>query len=106
MKYRPRRRADIIAREMEDEILLYDPQQNSTHLLNPTAAAIWELCDGTRTPEEMAEEIVRVLPADRPTILSDVKRIIREFSENGLLQIADPPADPAGPRGAILGGKE
>lgn len=86
MKYRPRRRVDIIAREIEDEILLYDPQQNSTHLLNPIAAAIWELCDGTRTPEETAEEIVHVLPADRQAVLSDVKRIIQEFSENGLLQ--------------------
>jgi len=86
MKYHPRRRMDIVAREMQAEILLYDSKQDSTHLLNPTAAAIWEMCDGTRTPEEIAKEILQVLPADRKTVLADVKRIISEFSEEDLLQ--------------------
>jgi hypothetical protein len=77
---------DIIARQMQEEILLYDSKKDSTHLLNPTAAAIWEMCDGTRTPEEIAKEILQVLSADRKTVRTDVERIIREFSENGLLR--------------------
>jgi len=70
---------------MGEELLLYDSQRNRTHYLNPTAAVIWELCDGTRTPQEIAEEILKVLPVDRERVLSDVERTLHQFAQKHIL---------------------
>jgi PqqD family protein of HPr-rel-A system len=51
---RPHRRTDVVVRPTGDDALLYDPAGDSVHLLNATALAVWQLCDGRHTPEEIA----------------------------------------------------
>ena len=34
---------------VEGEVLLYHPQQTRAVYLNPTAAVVWGLCDGSRS---------------------------------------------------------
>jgi len=82
----PRRRADLFRRDVEEELLLYDPRTGEVFLLNGTAAAIFELCDGSRSPQAIADEILTVLPADPDQVLADVHRILEEFTKGGLLE--------------------
>ena len=44
-------------RQADDENVVYDPETSAVHLLNVTATAIWVLCDGETTPEEMVDAI-------------------------------------------------
>ncbi|MBC8032273.1 MAG: PqqD family protein [Pyrinomonadaceae bacterium] len=60
MKREPReflplaRRERMIIKEVDNELLVYDLQRDQAHCLNPSAAAIWRLCDGKTTPDRLA----------------------------------------------------
>jgi len=44
-----RRRPEVICQPAGEEMLLYDPVADAVHVLNCTALAVWELCDGQHT---------------------------------------------------------
>ena len=81
----PRRRDDLAARELEGEVLLYDSSGARAHALNATAARVWELCDGTRTLDEIVDGIREIFDVDKPTARRDVERLLVEFGQRGLL---------------------
>jgi len=52
----PRARTEeLLIREVEAEVLVYDQRNHGVHCLNPTAALIWRHCNGTRTVAQLAE---------------------------------------------------
>lgn len=52
--FRPKaRREGIITKQVDGELLVYDLERDKAHCLNPSAAAIWKLCDGRTTTEEI-----------------------------------------------------
>ena len=48
------RKEDLIIKEVDGEILVYDLANDKAHCLNQTAARIWKNCDGNRTVTELA----------------------------------------------------
>ena len=86
MVEKPKRRADIINEDVDDETIIYDPKSHNVHHLNPIAGVIWELCDGNRTTREIAEKIVGVLKADPSQVERDVNKTIQDLQEKGLLE--------------------
>lgn len=84
---RPRQRAGFLLQEIEDEILLYHPQQTRAVYMNATATLIWGLCDGA-TP---VAEIIRLLEEsfpDAPGIAADVRATLERFAEHGAIDAA------------------
>ena len=57
----PRARVDCLSREFGNEVLVYDLQRDVGHCLNSTAAAAWKLCDGNRSPPQIARTLSRQL---------------------------------------------
>lgn len=55
--HNPRRVDALEINEAEDGLVIYDPAGDMVHHLNPSAAVIFDLCDGTRDPESIAEVI-------------------------------------------------
>lgn len=55
----PRRSDAVAVSELDDELVLYDSATQQVHVLNHSAAAIWRLCDGTRTPAAIARDVAR-----------------------------------------------
>lgn len=53
----PKRRGEIWRPMGQEGTTIYERETDGLHVLNPSALAIWELCDGHTTPEEMAEAI-------------------------------------------------
>jgi hypothetical protein len=45
---------DLIVQEMDGELVVYDLEQHRAHCLNGVAATVFRLCDGLKTPAEMA----------------------------------------------------
>ncbi len=82
---RPARRDGVWVRRSGDENALFDPTSSAVHLLNETALAIWELCDGQTDPEEMIAAIVEVSGLERDAVTQDVRRILSELGDAGLL---------------------
>ncbi len=67
----PRARVDCLSREFGKEVLVYDLQRDVGHCLNSTAAAAWKLCDGNRSPPQIARTLSRQLsaPVDESVVL-------------------------------------
>ena len=87
MSQRPKLRKDVLQREVEDELLLYDPKNGETLLLNATAASILDLCDGERDAAAIAEAIVSILDsADAKTVLADVQKTLDELRAKSMLE--------------------
>jgi hypothetical protein len=54
-------------------------------VLNETALALWQLCDGETDPSEMVEAILQLADADESTVESDVVRGLTELVDAGLI---------------------
>ena len=59
MKKRITRVEDIIHRKIGEEIavIIMNEDGNSLHILNKTAAHIWDMCDGNYDADEIANSI-------------------------------------------------
>ena len=82
---RPRRRDEVRTYPVLDDLVLYDPRHDVAVSLNVTAAAIWELCDGTRSPQEIFEEIAAVVQLKEQALVSDIERTLCDLRALGLL---------------------
>ena len=49
------RQDDIVVQDLFDEMVIYDLKRDKIHALNPTAAFVWQHCDGGHTTEELIE---------------------------------------------------
>jgi hypothetical protein len=81
----PRRRTDVELRDDERGTWLIDPTAEAAHVLNPTGRAIWELCDGTITIEELADAISEVFDVPRARAAEDVTGLVQQFDDAGLV---------------------
>lgn len=73
--YRPKARRDgLLVRKVGDEVVVYDRDSDTSHLLNEAMRAVWDLCDGSRTVDDIAarveggEEAVRLALGDLETV--------------------------------------
>lgn len=76
---------DVLARPVDDELVLHRPSTGATVTLNATAAAIWARCDGTRTSEEIVAEVVASYGLVETDVVEDVGRLLRRLRETGFL---------------------
>ncbi len=81
----PMRRADIVRRNVEEELVLFDPENQRAHFLNPTADLIWELCDGARSVENIAEKVTSRFEVAPARAMEDVRGTLEEFRRKRLL---------------------
>ena len=82
---KPTRKPDVWLRQTETENAVYDPTTGAVHLLNPTAMAIWALCDGETDPDEMVDAICELSGLPREVVVEDVRRILLQFEEADIL---------------------
>lgn len=75
----PRRRGELSGQATPNGWAVYEPETDSVHLLNETARAIWELCDGDTSPEEMAQAIAELTDVDLDQAQRDVERTLSEL---------------------------
>jgi hypothetical protein len=82
----PRRKPEIHAQELGEELLLLGADGNAVHVLNPTARWIWERCDGRQSAAEIAQALRAsfVIEAEHD-VLADVERTLGAFAAKGLL---------------------
>jgi hypothetical protein len=84
---RPQARSDVQTYILPDaSALLFDPVVNEGHVLNPLGALTWDYCDGTLDWEEIASEIVALVPAV-PQVYDEVFKLLGEFTARGLLLV-------------------
>ena len=60
----PRKSEGLDVNEVDDGLIVYDESTDRVHHLNPTAAVILELCDGTRTASDIAGAVAETFGLD------------------------------------------
>ena len=81
----PSPRASVGWVEVDGEIVILDEATGATHLLNPTAALVWQCLDGVSTVEEIAVDIADAYGQDIEAVRDPVLAAVQTFGQNGLL---------------------
>jgi hypothetical protein len=86
----PRQSPGVAMRHVKGRTVLQNAGGEELCELNATARALWELCDGETSPEEMVEAICAIHDAPRETIEDDVRRTLGAFTDAGALESPEP----------------
>jgi hypothetical protein len=70
---------------LDDNVAVYDDVGQLLILLNTSAAAVWEHCDGTTTVDDMVRALAAAHPDDAADIGEDVRQTVRKLVELGLV---------------------
>ncbi len=78
------RKAELIIKEMPDEVLVYDLIRDKAHCLNRTAALVWNYCDGKTSVEKITGRLSKELKA--PVDERVVWLALNQLDKNHLLE--------------------
>jgi hypothetical protein len=79
----PKRSATTHTEQLGDEASVYEWTRTEVHSLNPTAARVWNMCDGVLTDAQIAETLRN--ESDMPHAEEVVRFALAEFSRRHLL---------------------
>ncbi|MET0554792.1 MAG: HPr-rel-A system PqqD family peptide chaperone [Vicinamibacteria bacterium] len=84
----PKKRDDVSARVIAGETVVLDRDGGRVHQLNATASYVWERCDGSASPTEIARDLSEQYDVEPDQAASDVTSLVGQFRELGLLESA------------------
>ncbi len=83
--------SNVISRRIGDDIVLIKDDGQATHILNKTAAAIWELCDGEHSLDDIATWLCERFDVGYQEARADTEEIIDRLIQVEMLsQSGDP----------------
>lgn len=86
----------VISRRIGDEIVVITEGGTSTHVLNKTAAVIWELCDGEHSLDEISARLCERFEVTFDEVRRDTAEIIDRLITIGLLGRSEKTANERG----------
>jgi PqqD family protein of HPr-rel-A system len=84
--YQPAKSADVLELDMGDGLILYNHDSSLVHHLNPSAALVWQLCDGEASVGQLATEIAEEYGLRSDQVVEQVSAVIAEFDALDLVQ--------------------
>lgn len=81
----PQARDDVEVFETDDGVVIYDPEGDRSHHLNPTASIIFFLCTGEVDESTMARHLADVYELDGPPE-DEVAQCLTTLRAEGLLR--------------------
>ena len=79
----------IIAKELESELMLYETEKDSVHVLNPTARLVYVLYKKGRNVAKIEQEIRKSFRVDNQDLRGDVLIYLEELRRKQLIEIYD-----------------
>jgi PqqD family protein of HPr-rel-A system len=92
LDYRPRKSSDVLELDMGDGLILYNHDADLVHHLNPSAAIVWQICDGEATVKQLAGEIAEQYGLGPDEIRDQLARLIGELEALGLVEDSKHPS--------------
>lgn len=84
-------REDVTLQRVGREAILHDARSGQAHVINASAARVWELCDG-RGMGELLTAFAEPYGLAPDAVRADVERILARFRDLGLLTDSEPTA--------------
>jgi hypothetical protein len=85
-KNRPTRAKSAVWRRIGDEVVVIRGDGLSTHVLNRTAALIWEMCDGEHSTEEMASLLALRFDVSPEIAQADIEEVNSKLIQVGIME--------------------
>jgi hypothetical protein len=82
---RPRHAPHVIAQRVEESFVLLNVRSGAYYSLDDIGARIWELCDGTRGADDIAELLAADYDAPAEAIHDDVLTLLGELRREAML---------------------
>lgn len=86
MEDRPCLRPDLTVRFIHNEAVILLPDGERACVLNPQAAAVLQLCDGTRTVAELVTELQYRFLGSTAVMSKQIQECLLQFRDLSLLQ--------------------
>lgn len=77
---------NIIWRRIGDDVVVIKDDGLATHILNKTAAYIWELCDGKRGIDEIAANLCERYDVSPEEARTDTRETIENLTKAGIIK--------------------
>ena len=71
--------------KLEEETIVVDPRTREVHLLNDTAARVWELLASSATLDELTETLAEEYDATPEAVREGVEELLAGLRDKGLL---------------------
>ena len=75
----------VSAYPLDDELIVFDSRSAEAHVLNPTAAFLWSLCDGKHNVEGLVQALVAAYALRSTQAEADVTEFLGELRGAGLM---------------------
>ena len=82
----PSHKPGVLHYDVLDEMVVYCPDSMQAASLNESARAIWELCDGTRTIEDICTELASQVGLPKEQLQDDVNSVIDRLRQLDFLR--------------------
>ena len=80
-------RPDVTLQRVGREAILHDGRAGQAHVINESAARVWELCDG-RPLDALLSAFAAPYGLGSDDVRADVERVLTGFDDLGLLEPA------------------
>lgn len=86
------RQRDIVIQEFNNEILVYDLKIHKAFSLNETSALVWQACDGSKSINEISNQISRKLnsPVNEEFVWLALEQLKKENLIENQLEVSSP----------------
>ena len=85
----PKIREGVSAVEIDGEAVIFVQHGAQLHHLNPAAAIVYSLCDGTGTVADLAADIAEAFGAPPDQVEREVQAVVDTFDEIGILETGE-----------------
>lgn len=75
----------VLREEFDDWAVLYNPDTAEAIGTNPVGVAVWKRMDGSRTLEEIVDDIKNICSDVPDNVYDDLKKFVDELAENGFV---------------------
>lgn len=82
----PQRNERVVSRRAEETVILLDPASGEYFTLDDVGGRIWELCDGSRTVDQIAAVLADEYDAPVDRIRADALELLTELRESQLVE--------------------
>jgi PqqD family protein of HPr-rel-A system len=77
---------DVSLQRVGQEAILHDRRNGRAHVINESAAQIWELCDGQNTLDQIISAFAAAYALPAADVRADVQDILAKFHELGVVE--------------------
>ena len=100
--FAPYPRDSVFSTRLDDDLLIVDASTGRIHVLNSTAALVWECFDGDVTLDELAADLAEAFHTPLEAVRADTVEMTRELGRLGLLAGVSPPLPEGSPMAGLF----